>query len=143
MISILYKTRRSSLLHAVFLVALSLFLAPNVPARDGRGLSLREGNVTVRIPPLAKVFHRNSSGKSWGLTGRISGTLEIARGDFGLCLSRQGWRWHTVTSSDGPHLRMALVLLKKGPKRLMLMLWEAAPGQCGFSLGEDYETLDK
>jgi hypothetical protein len=56
----------------------------------------RTKNLAVDLPPLAVVESRDDSGKTWQVSGRVSGSPSVAREDFKLCLQNQGWRLDKV-----------------------------------------------
>ena len=95
------------------------------------------------LPPLAVVQFKDDSGKTWQFTGRISGELTVAAGDFEMCLSGQGWQWHTdILMGDEPR-RVLLTQWKKGSRKLIVMLWDRAAGQTGFAIGEEKSTEEE
>ena len=90
----------------------------------------------LELPPLALVIDRNESENAWNVVGRLSGGLETVFEDFRLSTSRQGWSWRTVTLQEAGPPKTALIELRQGQSRLLLMIWESGAGRCGFSLGE-------
>ncbi len=100
-------------------------------------LRLKSRAEQVELPPLARVIERDETENAWNVTGRLPGGFETAFDDFRLSMNRQGWSWHTVTLRQNTSRKIALIALSKGRARLLLMIWESGPGQCGFSLGED------
>jgi len=133
-------------IHAVAVVCLFLAIwevRAGVVGQAEQGFDLRDRGGHVALPPLAEVEYRNPSGRTWAVTGRVPGEVETAVNDFQLCLSGQGWTWHTVTAIERVDMKMTLVSLRQGGRRLLLMIWAGGPGWSGFSLGEDYETETK
>lgn len=106
------------------------------------GLRLKSRSERVELPPLTRVIARDGTENAWNVTGRLSSGFETAFDDFRLSMNRQGWSWHTVTLRQNSSPKIALIALSKGRSRLLLMIWESGPGQCGFSLGEDHAEDD-
>jgi hypothetical protein len=101
----------------------------------------QEERLFVALPPLAIVESRDGSGKTWQVSGRVSGSPSVALEDFKLCLLNQGWRLDKVIAlgKDGQRAS-SLYLWKKGKQGIILMLWEEKPGRSRFALGLDKQT---
>lgn len=125
--------RLFSLLFVCATAALTLLAA----AAERRIVPLEERPEELRLPPLARVATRDDSGRMWRLTGQISGDLTVAVGDFELCLSEQGWQWHTGARMGKEAERVLVAEWQNGSRKLLLMLWDKAPGETGFAVGEE------
>lgn len=94
-------------------------------------------NQWLDLPPLASVQNTDDSGTTWRLSGELPGNLPVARREFGAALRRQGWRGKLRIPLDRGARKAELVLWSKADRRVLLMLWDTAPGRCGFSIGEE------
>lgn len=95
-----------------------------------------DGGLPPPLPPLAAVTGNDASGETWQQSGRMSGTLEVVRGDFRQAFRRDGWSLDkTIPLGRAPN-RSELSLWARAGRRIMLMLWEKDVGTCGFAWGE-------
>ncbi len=113
------------------------------------GLSLwaapGSGEVTISKPPPADRLElpalarletpEPAAGQGWTWRGEIPGGYAVARREFETSLTQQGWRLGRLV--DLPAVRASaggILVWGRGSDRLWLLLWETAPGRCGFSL---------
>lgn len=118
------------------LLVVSVCLAGDaVPVRVGT--LEKKSEVALPIPPLATVAKNDRSGKTWQQTGVMDGTLEVTSGDFKQSLQAGGWVLDkTIKVGEGMG-RMELAIWTRLRHRVLVMIWEKEPGQCGFSWGEE------
>ena len=90
----------------------------------------------LELPREAVVVDRDDSGKQWHLSGTIPVSMNVARKDFEVCLSRQGWKLLHTTPTSVPGQRSELSTWVKGGRKLLLLLSESDGRQSVFSIGE-------
>lgn len=90
----------------------------------------------IRLPPSAVRAPDGTETGGWQMTGRISGVPAVAGNDFGLCLTKQGWRRQSSTLMGRAGRESILTVWMKGKRSLLLMLWESGAGKSQFSIGE-------
>jgi hypothetical protein len=106
-----------------------------VPLRVGTLEKTSE--VVLPIPPLATVLKKDRSGKTWQQTGAMDGALAVVSQDFRQSLLAGGWVLDkTIKVGEGMD-RMELAIWTRLRHRVLVMIWEKEPGQCGFSWGEE------
>lgn len=97
----------------------------------------KTSEVVLPIPPLATVSKKDRSGKTWQQTGSMDGALAVVSQDFKQSLQAGGWALDkTIRVGEGVD-RMELAIWMRRGHRVLVMIWEKEPGQCGFSWGEE------
>lgn len=97
----------------------------------------KETGLVLPVPPLAVVSKNDRSGKTWQQTGSIDGALPVVSRDFRQSLQAAGWSLDkTIKVGEGMD-RMELAIWTRSGHRVLVMIWEKEPGQCGFSWGEE------
>ena len=102
------------------------------------------GKAAVRLPQppvLARVEGRDTSGKTWQVTGNMTGSLPVAEREFDAAFVRQGWQLDKVISlGNNAH---KLYLWRKGQNGILLMLSEEGVAKSSFAFGIDSDSREK
>lgn len=92
----------------------------------------------VQLPPGADVQTVDAEGKTWRETGEIGASYAVAREQMRGCLERQGWRLRRqipLPAGKPSDPRQELTVWERGPRRILVLVWELEPGRSGFGWG--------
>ena len=102
------------------------------PGRDG----------WIELPPLCVVQYEGPARGAWRQSGELAGGLDVARNDFRANLDKQGWSLDKIIPLGRAPRTAELHLWVRRERRLLVMLWEAGAGRCGFAVGEEPRNGD-
>lgn len=90
----------------------------------------------LELPRQAEILFRSPDGRGWLQTGIVKLSYSAALRSFANKLEEQGWELEkTIDLSQGRRQYCELFLWRQEKIKIMLMLWEDKPQQCGFSWG--------
>lgn len=90
----------------------------------------------LKLPRQAEVIFHSPDGRGWLQTGIVRLSYSAASRSFSTRLESQGWRLEkTIDLSEGRRQYCELFVWRQEKIRIMVMLWEDNPQQCGFSWG--------
>jgi len=88
------------------------------------------------LPRQAEVFFRSPDGRGWLQTGIVRLSYSATSRSFAGKLGHQGWQLlKTIDLSQGRRQYCELFVWQQEKVKIMVMLWEDNPQQCGFSWG--------
>ncbi|MFA6930089.1 MAG: hypothetical protein WCT05_07160 [Lentisphaeria bacterium] len=90
----------------------------------------------LTLPRQAEILFRSPDGRGWLQTGIVKLSYSATLSSFAVMLEDQGWCLEkTIDLSDGHRHYCELFLWRQEKTKIMVMLWEDNPQQCGFSWG--------
>ena len=90
----------------------------------------------LELPRQAEVIFRSPDGRGWLQTGIVRLSYSATTRSFSARLESQGWQLEkTIDLSQGRRQYCELFVWRQEKVRIMVMLWEDNPQQCGFSWG--------
>ncbi len=88
------------------------------------------------LPRQAEVIFRSPDGRGWLQTGMVRLSYSATSRSFAARLESQGWQLEkTIDLSQGRRQYCELFVWRQDKVKIMVMLWEDNPQQCGFSWG--------
>ena len=90
----------------------------------------------LELPRQAEVIFRSPDGRGWLQTGIVTLSYSATVRSFSARLESQGWKLEkTIDLSQGRRQYCELFVWRQEKVKIMVMLWEDNPQQCGFSWG--------